>query len=339
VPAKSSTPGAPPVFHFSTDAFSQRERITAWRELVGRSIVNLDIEPLDAGRLRAEATACLLPGLGLIFGYSDAQRCNHPRALIRDDDLSFMATSAPRWTASQLGRHPTLGPGEGVLMSNADVGSMTLSASRFAAFAVPRAAIAALVPDVGAAIARPIAANNPAFRLLRGYLATANDVQGLTTPELQRLAVTHVYDLLALVLGATRDAVAAAKGRGVRAARLVAAKAFAQQHLQRPDLRAEAVAAHLSVTPRYVHMLFEAEGLSFLEYVLAERIARAHDALHTDGDRTISAIAFAVGFSDLSHFNRTFRRRFGRTPTEVRADARRTTAIETVRAPFAGVRA
>ena len=146
---KSSTPGAPPVFQFSTDAFSQRERITAWRELVGRSIVNVDIEPLDAGRLRAEATACLLPGLGLIFAYSDAHRCIHPRALIKDDDLSFMAVSASRWTASQLGRHPTLGPGEGVLMSNADVGSMTLAASRFAAFAVPRAAIAALVPDWG----------------------------------------------------------------------------------------------------------------------------------------------------------------------------------------------
>jgi len=323
VPATPATPGAPPVLQFSTDAFSQRERITAWRELVGRSIVNVDIEPLEAGRLRAEATACLLPGLGLIFAYSDAHRCNHPRALIKDDDLSFMAVSGPRWTASQLGRHPTLGPGEGVLMSNADVGSMTLSASRFAAFSVPRAAIAALVPDVGATIARPIPADNPAFRLLLGYLATANDVQELITPELQRLAVAHVYDLLALALGATRDAIATAKERGVRAARLVAAKAFVRQHLHRPGLRAEAVAAHLGVTPRYVHMLFETEGLSFLEYVFAERIARAHEVLRAESDRTISAIAFAVGFSDLSHFNRTFRRRFGRTPTEVRADAQR----------------
>ena len=70
--------------------------VTAWRELVGRSIVNVDIEPLEAGRLRAEATACLLPGLGLIFAYSDAHRCNHPRELIKNDDLSFMAVSAPR---------------------------------------------------------------------------------------------------------------------------------------------------------------------------------------------------------------------------------------------------
>jgi AraC-like DNA-binding protein len=32
----------------------------------------------------------------------------------------------------------------------------------------------------------------------------------------------------------------------------------------------------------------------------------------------ISAIAFDSGFSDLSHFNRTFRRRSGMTPSEVR---------------------
>jgi AraC-like DNA-binding protein len=34
---------------------------------------------------------------------------------------------------------------------------------------------------------------------------------------------------------------------------------------------------------------------------------------------TVSAIAFAAGFGDLSHFNRDFRRRYGATPSEVRA--------------------
>ena len=53
-----------------------------------------------------------------------------------------------------------------------------------------------------------------------GYLASALDTEALMTPELQQLAVTHVYDLLALALGATRDAAAIAVGRGVRAARL-----------------------------------------------------------------------------------------------------------------------
>jgi AraC-like DNA-binding protein len=38
-------------------------------------------------------------------------------------------------------------------------------------------------------------------------------------------------------------------------------------------------------------------------------------------ERTISMIAFAAGFSDLSHFNRTYRRRFGETPSETRHDS------------------
>ena len=36
---------------------------------------------------------------------------------------------------------------------------------------------------------------------------------------------------------------------------------------------------------------------------------------------TISAVAYSVGFGDLSYFNRTFRRRFGATPSDIRAAA------------------
>jgi len=109
--------------------------------------------------------------------------------------------------------------------------------------------------------------------------------------------------------------------RGVPAARLRAAKAFVTQQLGHRDLSAATVAAHLGVTPRYVHMLFETETRSFSEFVLAQRLALARRML-TDPrwiGRPISAIAFDAGFADLSHFNRTFRRRFGATPSEIRA--------------------
>ena len=42
-------------------------------------------------------------------------------------------------------------------------------------------------------------------------------------------------------------------------------------------------------------------------------------------DRPISTIAFDVGFGTLSHFNHSFRRRFGLSPSDVRAQARRET--------------
>jgi AraC-like DNA-binding protein len=324
MPAKSQPADAVPVFHFSTDAFPERERLSAWREIFGRTVVNLDIEPLSPEGFHARATVCQLPGLGVLYAASAAVRLTHSRDLIFDDDLSFMAAPTCPYEASQLGRNPVLSPGESVLMNNAEVGSMSLaSASQFTTFRVPAKAIASLVPDIGAAVARAIPAGNAALKLLVGYLASALDTEALMTPELQQLAVTHVHDLLALALGATREAAAMAAGRGVRAARLRAAKDFIVQHLGRHDLSAAMVAAHLGVTPRYVHMLFATEVESFSEFVLARRLVRAHRTLADPrfAARPVSAIAFDAGFSDLSHFNRTFRRRFGGTPSEVRSHA------------------
>jgi AraC-like DNA-binding protein len=326
MPRKPPPSDAIPIFRFSTDAFPERERISAWREMFGRTVVNLDIEPLNAEGFRAEATVCQLPGLGVLRASSAAVQLTHSRELIVDDDLSFMAAPTCPYAASQHGRNPVLDPGDGVLMNNAEVGSMRLaSLSCFTTFRVPEAAIAALVSDLGAAIARRIPAGNGALKLLVSYLASALDTEALLTPELQQLAVTHVHDLLAVALGATRDAAHIATGRGVRAARLRAAKAFVTQHLARHELSVATVAAHLGVTPRYVHMLFATEASSFSEFVLAQRLVRAHQML-TDPrciGRSISAIAFDAGFADLSHFNRSFRRRFGGTPSDVRARPQR----------------
>ncbi len=74
------------------------------------------------------------------------------------------------------------------------------------------------------------------------------------------------------------------------------------------------------VTPRYIHKLFENEGLTFSSFVLGQRLSRAHRILSNPrfADRNISSVAFDVGFGDLSYFNRTFRRRYAATPTDIK---------------------
>lgn len=74
------------------------------------------------------------------------------------------------------------------------------------------------------------------------------------------------------------------------------------------------------MTPRYVHKLFESEGVTYSEFVLGQRLKRAHRML-TDprlAGHTISSVAFDVGFGDLSYFNRTFHRCYHATPSDVR---------------------
>src|SRR5712691_3460204 len=260
-------------FRFSTDDFSERERLTAWREIFGRTVCNLNIEPLAADRFRSDSMIYARPGLGVLVGSCSAVHLSHSRDLIVDDDLSFMTGSMPNWTASQLGRNPVLGPGDGVLMNNAEVGSMVLPDTvRFITFKVPLKAIAPLVPDVGALIARRVPRESQALRLMVRYLGALRDEGALQTAELQSLAVTHVYDLFALALGATREAAAIANGRGVRAARLRAIKTDLAANLGRAGLSINAVAARHGVTPRYVQMLFETDGTTFSQFLLDRRL-------------------------------------------------------------------
>ena len=145
--------------------------------------------------------------------------------------------------------------------------------------------------------------------------------RALENPTLRRTVVAHVHDLVALVLGATRDAAELADQRGVRAAGLSAVKAAIVDGLDRGgDVSVETIAARRRVTPRYVQMLVEGEGTTFTQFVLGERRARAHRMLTRppSADRNIAAVAFAAGFGDLSYFIRTFRRAYGATPSEVR---------------------
>jgi AraC-like DNA-binding protein len=70
-------------------------------------------------------------------------------------------------------------------------------------------------------------------------------------------------------------------------------------------------------------MLFEQEGTTFSQFVIGQRLIRAHRML-TDprfADRSITSVAFDAGFCDLSYFNRAFRKCYGGTPSEIRAEA------------------
>jgi AraC-like DNA-binding protein len=310
-----------PMFQFSTEAFAKRERLAALRELFGRTICNLDIEPLETADFSASATVCQLSGLGVMFAASGAMDLTHTRELIVDDTISFIAASTSRYTVSHRGRTVGFEPGDGVLLNNAEVARMRLvSSSRFVPLTMPRAAIAPLVPDLDTAMTRRVPAGNAALKLLVGYLESARDAQSLATPELQHLAVTHIYDLLAVALGATHDATEIAYSRGMRAGRLRAAKSFIMHHSGHRELSVGSAAAHLGVTPRYIHMLFETEGSTFTKFMVEQRLAHAYRMLLDPRmtERSISAIAFAAGFNDLSHFNRTFRRHFGKTPSDMR---------------------
>ena len=171
----------------------------------------------------------------------------------------------------------------------------------------------------------PLPRDSEALKLLTIYMKAINQDLKLGSPALRRLAATHVQDLMAMIIGATRDGAEIAEQRGLRATRLAAVKSDVTEHLgQECDLTLADVAARQGLGSRYIQKLFEAEGSTFSSFVLEQKLVRAHRML-TDAryaTSKISTIAFAAGFGDLSYFHRVYRRRYGATPAQTRNDAR-----------------
>lgn len=311
----------------STDSVPARERLPYFREALGRSFTRLDLGPYDDRPVRYEATVHGFDGLGVIWGWTNGNIGRRTQPLLTDgnDDFIFGTVLSGCSLPSQVGREFRMDAGAAVLLSCGDVGVKDYPVpSEFLTLRIPRRYLNGIAGNPEDMLARPIPADTEALRLLVDYICSTLKNRQLTSPELRGLFTTYIHDLVALAVGATRDAENIAYGRGMRAARLQAAKAFIARNIRRADLSANTVAIHLGVSPRYVHLLFEAEGLSCNKFIIEQRLVRAYEMLSKShrSDRTITAIAFAAGFSDLSHFNRAFRGRFGMTPSEARLASR-----------------
>ncbi|MGB9368738.1 MAG: AraC family transcriptional regulator [Xanthobacteraceae bacterium] len=308
--------------HFTTRAFGPGEKKAAWHEVYGRTIAKVDLEPRGDGDLMIEAALRTLPGLGLVSMTSTELRFHKTRRLIDNDDVILTIVDTGYWNGSQLGREIDLQAGDAVLSTTAEIAAGT-SFGRRLMLRVPNKAIAPAVADLGARFLRRIPRETDGLRLLRRYMRALQDLD-LATSDLQSLTVTHIYDLMALTLGATGDVASLAEDRGAGTARLRAVKEDIVRNLVDGDLSVATVAARHRISSRYLAKLFEREGVTFSEYVLDQRLALAHRLL-SDPRRArdkIASLAFAAGFGDVSYFYRAFRRRYDLLPTDVRAQAR-----------------
>jgi AraC-like DNA-binding protein len=310
---------------FSTRLMPERDRLSGLRDILGRQMSRLDFEPLTPS-FHADVSLRVVGSVGFAWIDHSLMRVSRTRELLADgDDALVFALPAGGGSASQRGREVTLEPGDAVLASSAEVGTFTCSsaAGKSVLVSLSRRELLPLVADFDAALMARVPGRTAALQLMVRYLGVFAEMPTLA-PELAHVTTSHVYDLAALALGGTADAVEIAMGRGVRAARLRETRAFVIRNAARHELSAALVAAHLGVTPRYVHMLFESESETFSEFLLGERLARAHRMLVDPrlASRPISTVAFDSGFGDLSHFNRSFRRRFGMTPSQAREKSR-----------------
>ncbi len=108
------------------------------------------------------------------------------------------------------------------------------------------------------------------------------------------------------------------------------AAAYIEAHLASAELQPSAIWKAANVSRSRLYRLFAPVG-GVARYVIQQRLLRAHEALTDRRDpRTISAIAYDCGFTNVAHFARAFREAFGVTASQVRSGAETTTGTRNV---------
>lgn len=313
---------------FTLEGEEERTRPTVLRECFARLGYKYEMQRIEDSPFHCNMAVARLPGLVTTMGQIQGSRAIRTRAHVEDgsDDAVLVVNlrSGP-YLIEQRDRELVLDDGDAVFVSASDPSSFSRKPlGEVLALRFPKAGFAPFARGINDRMMRMIPNGTPALSFLKKYVGIAFEQQTYRSPELQHLVVSHIYDLMALVIGATRGAEEAANGRGLRAARAQAIKNDIGRHLDEVNLSVAAVAERNRMTPRYAQRLFEMEGTTFTEYVLAQRLARVHRLLidpRRDGDK-ISAVAYDCGFGDVSYFNRVFRRKYGMAPSDIRAQAR-----------------
>ena len=307
---------------FSTADWPEQQRRTRAAAFCA-SLFRQDIEPMPGRPFLVQGTVRRLPGLGVIWATAAGLIARRRPEHVTNDDIMIDINLDGARSFRQRGREFAIRAGEALIANDAETGVMTIPGpNRCISLRIPAQALS---PDmrIRTRFARVVAADNDVLRLLRPCLRVLRDPEIARTPDLLRLAVNQVHDLATILLGASREAVEIAEGRGLRAARFAAIKEDILRNLGVTDVSVGALATRHRVTPRTIQTLFEGEGTTLTGFVLQQRLARAHgllcDPLKTE--EKIAGIALDAGFGDLSYFNQAFRRRYGAAPSDVRARA------------------
>jgi len=91
-------------------------------------------------------------------------------------------------------------------------------------------------------------------------------------------------------------------------------------NLDNPDLSPDFIADSLGISKSYLFMIMNAADTTLGRFILERRLDRGRELLADPllAHRSVSDIARAAGFQELSHFSRRFTERFGRSPRAFR---------------------
>lgn len=306
---------------FSSGDIPESRRSSRYGEILN-AVLNLELASEDDSPLAVDTVMRIMSN-GVVAAISHLSPLSMRRtaAHVADGNDNFVLSMPLRGRALYRGRGREVicEPGEAILLPGDEPSFIANKTMTRLSLSIPRLLLETAVKQPENAVKSRLPAS-PALALLSSYARSLTDQVEEVSPRLETLAAVHICDLVAHALGIDGAAPMDGKRPGIRAARSHVIREDILRTLHTHDLSLDRIARRAGISPRYVQAIFRSEGTTFRDFVLDQRIERAHAKL-ADPDSshlTISEIAYSCGFGDLSYFNQTFRRRYGMTPSDVR---------------------
>ncbi|MFF2200819.1 helix-turn-helix domain-containing protein [Streptomyces sp. NPDC058145] len=269
----------------------------AWARALGGLCEGSGRQPLDVVRdLGAVRVASVCGGAAAVRG--DGRGPGWHLLLVRHGELVL----------EQEGRTLRAGPGGSVLLDSGLPYRLRLAG---AANSLVSAHLGRRPQAHGRPRTQELGARPDLAVLVAGLLA---GLAGETAPhrpgDEQRLG-TVVSDLVALLLDEEPD----------DSALLPRVQAYIVRHLSDGGLTPDRVAAAHCISTRYLHRLFQRQGLTVASWIKGQRLERCRRDLRDPGlsRLPVHVIGARWGFAQAADFSRAFRAAYGTTPTCFRA--------------------
>jgi len=305
----------------TTDNVAQRERAEYWADLVSRNVSSMRIEPSRQLPLHGKITARAIGDVTVAEVSGCGIRALHTAAEVARTRHHLYAAGVTIEGGARInvrGKQLVLKRGDVFVTDSRDQYSLDLERPwRHLVVSFPTSLIDDRLVKPGQ-LSGGVLRDHPLVRLWASYLSNAFALSSAFSPAGDSLFARHCVELLAQALD-EQDCDRLTPSPAWRDAMYRDACRVIEFRFGDSNLAPDHIARELHISTRSLSRLFAAHNETVMRRVFDVRVRHAMKLLAAPAvHRSITAIAFACGFNDGSHFGRAFAARVHRTPSEWR---------------------
>ncbi|MFF2777183.1 helix-turn-helix domain-containing protein [Streptomyces sp. NPDC058052] len=309
--------------HYSADTVPAGRRRGYWREALARTFGAVDVAVPDDVRSGTIRTV-VLGRVQAVTVESEPQFARRTQRLIACADnedfvvVKLLCRGGAR--VEQDARDNAVRPGQLFVYDMARPIRLALPEPfQTKSLVLPRAVLGLDESDISRITASPIGSESAIGGMLSPFLSQLVDTAEACPEPVGELIARNVVDLLTVLADERRGADTTDSPSGARVL-LTRIRAFIDANLTDPGLTPEAVARAHHVSVRYLHKLFESEGVTVSRWIQRRRLEECRRTLarRDAADTTVAGVAHRWGFTSASHFSRVFRAAYGQSPVDWR---------------------